>query len=158
MAERARAVSSPRGRGLVAGVAPLNTAAQCAALYNRTTQTYNINAAPLNDSAPGYRAFAGNAFFVSVSTALPPNSASCYDGSVVLNSIHWNPTLASAGSWHVGGVHGLMADGSVRFISENIDSGNQSATIPSITAGGPSPYGVWGAVGTRAGGEAIRNF
>jgi hypothetical protein len=158
MAERARALASPRGRGLIAGVSPLNNAAQCAALYNRNTQTYNINAAPLNDSAPGYRGFAGNAFFAAFSTALPPNSGSCYDGTVVLNSIHWNPVLASASSHHVGGCHGLMADGAVRFISENIDAGNQSAAIPAISAGGQSPYGVWGGVGTRSGGEAARDF
>lgn len=158
MAERPRALASPRGRGLVAGVSPLARPAQCSALYNRTTQSFLIDAAPLNDSAPGFRAFAGNAFFAAFSTALPPNSSQCYDGGVVFNSVHYNPTLASAGSWHVGGAHVLMGDGSVRFISENIDVGNQSAAIPAITAGGASPFGVWGSLGTRMGGEAISDY
>ena len=58
-------------------------------------------------------------------------------------------------SQHTGGAQFVMFDGAVRFISENIDSGNQGA-VESIT--GPSPYGVWGALGTMAGGEIIGEF
>ncbi|GIX04683.1 MAG: prepilin-type N-terminal cleavage/methylation domain-containing protein [Planctomycetaceae bacterium] len=158
MAEKVRATSSPRGRGLVVGISPFTNPLQCSALFNRLTQTYLIDAAPTNDSAPGYRAFAGNAFFCAFSTALPPNSANCYDGAAVCGSIHWSPVLGSASSYHVGGAHVLMGDGSVRFISENIDAGNQGATIPTLTQSGPSPYGVWGALGTRQGGETVGEF
>jgi hypothetical protein len=49
-----------------------------------------------------------------------------------------------------------MADGAVRFISENIDTGNLAA--PDVRGNGPSPYGVWGALGTRQGGEAKSEF
>lgn len=155
MAEKARPTSSPRGRGLVIGVSPFTNPAQCTALFNRATQTYLIDAGPTNDSAPGYRAFAGNAFFCAFSTALPPNTANCYDGGAVCGSLHWSPVLGSASSYHVGGVHALFGDGSVRFISENIDVGNQGAAIPGLTQAGPSPYGVWGALGTRQGGEVV---
>jgi hypothetical protein len=43
-----------------------------------------------------------------------------------------------------------MADGAVRFITNDIDAGD-----PSLLDGksGPSPYGVWGALGSRAGAE-----
>jgi acetamidase/formamidase len=34
---------------------------------------------------------------------------------------------STAGSFHVGGVHALMGDGSVRFISENIAAVTQNA-------------------------------
>jgi hypothetical protein len=44
-----------------------------------------------------------------------------------------------------------LADGSVRFIDETIDTGNLSLKHP---GSGPSPYGVWGALGSRAGGES----
>ncbi|MCA9062559.1 MAG: DUF1559 domain-containing protein, partial [Planctomycetaceae bacterium] len=56
---------------------------------------------------------------------------------------------------HTGGVQSLMADGAVRFISENIDTGNLSVAT---TIGNRSPYGVWGALGTKAGGEIIGEF
>ncbi len=43
-----------------------------------------------------------------------------------------------------------MSDGSVRFISDSIDTGNQ-AVFQGNT--GPSMYGVWGALGSINGGE-----
>jgi hypothetical protein len=48
-----------------------------------------------------------------------------------------------------------MADGGTRFVNDNIDAGNSSANIGS-TSKNQSPYGVWGAMGSKAGGEAIR--
>jgi hypothetical protein len=48
-----------------------------------------------------------------------------------------------------------MADGSVRFINESIDTGNLAA--PEVTQG-PSPYGVWGAMGSKDGGEGKSNL
>ncbi len=46
-----------------------------------------------------------------------------------------------------------MADGSVRFVSDTIDCGDLSAVSTKGT--GKSPYGVWGAMGTPAGGETV---
>jgi hypothetical protein len=50
-----------------------------------------------------------------------------------------------------------MADGSVQFIPETIDAGDSTATppTPEQLADGSvaSPFGVWGALGTLAGGE-----
>ena len=46
-----------------------------------------------------------------------------------------------------------MADASVRFFSDSIDTGNLTAAAPT-TLTGPSPYGVWGKLGSRMGGEA----
>jgi hypothetical protein len=40
----------------------------------------------------------------------------------------------------------------VRFVTSTIDSGDP--TKPPVTAG-PSPYGVWGALGSISGGEAV---
>jgi len=48
-----------------------------------------------------------------------------------------------------------MGDGAVRFISENIDSGNLS-TAQATT--GKSPYGVWGALGSMSGSETVGDF
>jgi hypothetical protein len=79
-------------------------------------------------------------------TVLPPNGPSCNN---------WRTTddgFYSAQSYHPGGVTVGLADGSVRFINETVDTGNLSLTHPGT---GPSPYGVWGTLGSRAGGESL---
>ena len=61
--------------------------------------------------------------------------------------------LLSATSYHSGGVNCGMMDGSVRFVSDTIDT-NGLASIPTgKNLTGPSPLGVWGALGTPNGGE-----
>jgi prepilin-type N-terminal cleavage/methylation domain-containing protein/prepilin-type processing-associated H-X9-DG protein len=81
-------------------------------------------------------------------TVLGPNSPSCTnDGNTAADA---NGGVYSAASYHTGGVNVALMDGSVRFISNSIDSGNTA--LPPVTSG-PSPYGVWGALGTLDGGE-----
>ncbi len=50
-----------------------------------------------------------------------------------------------------------MGDGSVHFINESIDVGDITAGEVSgqsnQPSGGVSPYGVWGALGSRSGSE-----
>ncbi len=92
-----------------------------------------------NDGRVGYNGF---------HTILPPNSPSCSAGNVD----NWG--IYSASSRHVGGVQALLSDGSVRFISENIDSGNAAADPNSA----PQVYGIWGGLGTRAGNEVLGEF
>lgn len=92
----------------------------------------------------------GRPMYSSVNTVRPPNKESCLwggDGS--------DGTL-TMGSRHPGGCHILVADGAVRFVTESIESGNQSrATLPNGgSPGEQSPYGLWGALGTKAGREA----
>ena len=107
---------------------------------------------PTGDNAVGYRGFGGNAYFAAFTTILPPNSASCLiaEGGV---SYHHTNGIWSAGSEHTGGAQFALADGSVRFISDNIDTGNLAIVAPARNGGGISPYGVWGALGTKSGGE-----
>lgn len=85
------------------------------------------------DGRPGYCA---------ITTILPPNSATCSSQS--------SSGIYSASSYHPGGAHGLMGDGSVHFIAETIDTGNLS--LAPATSGN-SPYGAWGALGSKQGGE-----
>ena len=85
--------------------------------------------------------------FCAFSTVLPPNSASCWTGT----NENTNESLTSATSYHPGGVNVILADASVRFIPETIDSGD--LTLPEVTSG-ESPYGVWGALGSISGGES----
>lgn len=106
------------------------------------------------DTARGYRAWAGNPFFNGVTTILPPNSPSCMVWPSVSNP-HWMGGMYSAGSNHTGGCSAGMIDGSVRFVSSNIDAGNLAAAPPPATGGGLSPYGVWGGLGSARAGEVV---
>jgi prepilin-type processing-associated H-X9-DG protein len=139
---------SVRSFGIIAcnslGSTPLN----CRAVYDTSARAYPDSVGVCGDVPRGYRWTDGAAWFAGFSTALPPNSPSCGSGCD-----HQTLTLAAASSYHPGGVVGAMADGSVRFFSDTIDTGTLGAAYPSITTTGPSPYGVWGALGTRAGGE-----
>ncbi len=107
---------------------------------------------PTGDNAVGYRGFGGNAYFAAFTTILPPNSASCLfaEGSI---SYHHTNGIWTPGSEHAGGAQFAMADGSVRFISQTIDTGNLAAVAPAANGGGVSPYGTWGALGTKSGSE-----
>jgi prepilin-type N-terminal cleavage/methylation domain-containing protein/prepilin-type processing-associated H-X9-DG protein len=88
-------------------------------------------------------------------TILPPNSPSCLmDTNNQGNSDHG---VLSPGSMHPGGVSVAFCDGSVQFISDTIDTGDTSANQANDYAGS-SRYGVWGALGSKAGGEVVRNW
>jgi prepilin-type N-terminal cleavage/methylation domain-containing protein/prepilin-type processing-associated H-X9-DG protein len=97
----------------------------------------------------------GRAATATITTIFSPNKPSCNRGA---NDAGSNTSgVYTAGSKHRGGVNVVMVDGSVKFISDNIDSGpgtyNLSAFDSTLT--GLSPYGVWGAMGTRDAGENI---
>lgn len=122
----------------------------CKATYNKGLQTYVSGGTP--QPLTGSRWPDGGSSFSCFNTILPPNSPSCME-----NGGDENDGFYSAGSQHVGGCMVLMADGAVRFISENIDSGNQS-TSAGDTVKGRSPFGVWGALGTKSGKEPVGEF
>lgn len=124
--------------------------AACAAAYNAQTKTL---ASPFTgDTLPGFRWADGAAFFNGFNTILPPNSASCFSGGAG----HWEYGYYTASSRHPGGAQVCMGDAKVTFISENIDAGNQAVAPPGENGGAQSPYGVWGALGTRSSNESVR--
>ena len=87
-------------------------------------------------------------------TVLPPNSPSCLMPSNLCNGCGPSDSpggVYSPSSNHPGGVNGVFVDGSVRFINDNINTGNLG--YPEVNSG-PSPYGVWGAMGSKQGGES----
>ena len=87
--------------------------------------------------------------FTGMTTILGPNKPSVTQGTWDCHDGIFDPT-----SHHVGGAQVVLADGAVRFISDSIDTGNLSAASPNR---GPSPYGVWGALGSIDGGDTVPN-
>jgi prepilin-type N-terminal cleavage/methylation domain-containing protein/prepilin-type processing-associated H-X9-DG protein len=105
------------------------------------------------DAAPTFSGF---------STVLPPNSPSCAEIPEQGAHANWFGGIFSAASYHDGGVNTAMADGSVRFITDSINSQTSGRPPSSVyrenranAPGSASPYGVWGALGTRGSREVI---
>jgi len=82
-----------------------------------------------------------------VMTNLSPNKELCVD--------RWyeGGGAFTVSSRHQGGAHVLMGDGAVTFITDSIEAGNSNA--PRVIAGQQSPYGLWGALGTRGNKEIV---
>ena len=88
-------------------------------------------------------------------TVLPPNKEVCVGQWVD------GPGTCPPSSNHQGGAHILMGDGAVVFMTDSVEAGDRRAggvrlgqTGPRAP-GSPSPYGLWGALGTRGGKETI---
>lgn len=96
----------------------------------------------------------GTAESTLANTILGPGSPSCaIGGSRGVDGFY------SANSGHTAGINVAFADGSVRNIQRSIDAGDSSQPAPTqeqlATAGFPSPYGVWGAMGASNDGQSI---
>jgi prepilin-type processing-associated H-X9-DG protein len=155
MSERVRPVSTTSLGMTVMRNNDTEVPVACAATYSAATARYLVGTYT-GDTAPGFRWADGAAYFAGFNTILPPNSASCVLQQSRQN--HWGFGYYTATSRHEGGVHCLMGDGRVQFISENINTGNQGVVPPTIDSAGTSPYGVWGALGTRNGSETVGEF
>jgi len=152
MSEIARPLAN-NSLGMVASQTGIATPVECRATYNPQTRAYT-SGGWTGDTSRGYRWADGADYFHGFNTILPPNSPSCFSGG----GGHWNRGMFSASSRHPGGVNAVFGDGSVRFITETVDAGNQGAApMMGNSGGGISPYGIWGAMGSRAGGEVTNN-
>lgn len=150
MAEKANAVNALDVRGLGANnVAGLNTNPSIC-MTRAAGGMYLPGVTVQSARTLGSLWHNGLAPFVGFTTVLPPNAPTC----LVDN---WGDSwgVYSASGYHPGGVMALLADASVRFVAETIDTGNIAAAE---IASGPSPYGVWGALGTRSGSETIPSY
>lgn len=99
--------------------------------------------------------------FTGCTTQLGPNKGSYVQGGWDGEDGIYEPT-----SKHAGGVQALLGDGSVIFVSENIDTGlttcpgpddpnARSGACTPYTQFGRSPFGIWGAMGSVSGGEVV---
>ncbi len=118
-------------------------------LSTATSGIYNTGQSVMAARPSGVQWFDGYPAFTGVTTVLPPNSPSCANDNWGDN---WG--VFSATSLHSNGVNVLMGDGSVRFVNESINAGSPASA--EVTTGA-SPYGVWGAMGTKSGGETVTN-
>lgn len=160
MSEHVRANYAPatgnasrnRVEGIAMGQAPRTNPGACMSLASGSGWVSGTSV----KGKHGISLWDGQAERCAFNTILPPNAPSCAEGTNV-NTDSTHAALAPS-SMHTGGVHALMADGAVRFISSNIDTGNLSTASLSPSALSPSPYGVWGALGTKEGGEVLGEF
>lgn len=104
----------------------------------------------------GFKWARGRPLYTGVYTISPPNSPIC------VNNNPQNFGTFAPSSRHQGGVHVLMSDGAVIFMTDSVEAGDQNAkpvhrdsVPPDALPGAKSPYGLWGALGTRANRETI---
>ncbi|MCA9137021.1 MAG: DUF1559 domain-containing protein [Planctomycetales bacterium] len=109
-----------------------------------------------NATMRGFRWADQRPLYSTIATILPPNSEIC----LVAN--HGGHGAIPPSSRHQGGAHVLMGDGAVIFMTDSVEAGDPRAPVPYYRndanqngVGYASPYGLWGALGTRASSETI---
>lgn len=123
----------------------------CAAFANPERPQFWLNGGANTDHARGFKWAEAKQMFTGFFTIAPPNGMYC--GRHNAKDLSFPAPMSSR---HVGGGHVLMADGAVVFITDSIEAGNRSAGnvwhngAGVQAAGNESPYGLWGALGTRA--------
>lgn len=133
------------------GTQAISTPGYCLTLIDPSTGEFTSAVTTVSNSR-GNRWSRGSPPYVGVNTILPPNSPVC-----TISTDFQAPGQYPVGSYHPGGAHVVLLDGQVRFVGENIDTGDLS-TGDLLALTGRSPYGVWGALGSIAGGEAGTRF
>ncbi len=110
----------------------------------------------------GYRWANKAPVYSMVNTILPPNSEVVLGGTGIDSD-----GIVPPSSRHQGGAHVLMGDGAVKFITDSIEAGNSRSNpvAESPAIGGPyctgtapgsaSPFGLWGALGSRGAKETL---
>ena len=107
----------------------------------------------------GFRWADQGPLFSGCMTILPPNREICGPYNTLGTTC-----IATMSSRHQGGAHVLMGDGAIKFVTDSIEAGNSNAPQVWLNGtlgaapGSQSPYGLWGALGTRANSETVQGF
>ncbi|MCY2975465.1 MAG: DUF1559 domain-containing protein [Planctomycetota bacterium] len=108
----------------------------------------------------------GGLHWTGFQTIIGPNGASCINSTTNATA---NSAMRSAGSYHFGGAHVVAFDNAVKFIPNEVDTTNTApgssandyyapgatSTLLTPNWNSPSPFGVWGAMGTRGVGDDV---
>ncbi len=102
----------------------------------------------------GFRWADGMPIYTVMNTILPPNREITLARD---RDDTWG--ILPSSSRHQGGAHVAFADGAIQFITDSIEAGNENAATVYVGSqsvpGSESPYGLWGAMGTRSNHELI---
>ena len=113
-----------------------------------------VNLPPSGSQGRGFRWADSMPLMTSFNTTLPPNHELCFGGNSTTIG-----TLPPS-SRHQGGAHVAMGDGAIIFLTDSIEYGSGPGTVTlngknQYAPGSPSPFGLWGAMGTRNQDEVI---
>ena len=97
----------------------------------------------------GWKYYDGMWMGIGFHTVLPPNGPSCGLRTGM------DMVLITPSSDHSGGINVALLDGSVRMLNDAIDTGVAANDEAPQAGAGASPFGVWGALGTRDGRESV---
>ena len=107
-----------------------------------------LESVELSSSGRGANWADGSAISAMFNTVLPPGSPNIAVGGDELCD-----GLYSASSNHIGGINVLYADASIHFMQDDVDCGDTDQPVYDLhnirDVYSQSPYGVWGALGSR---------
>lgn len=104
----------------------------------------------------GFRWMDSANLYTAFNTLLPPNAEICLGGNGDFSGGIYPPS-----SYHQGGAHVLMGDGAVIFMTDSVEAGDirngsvMNGQTGTRSPGSKSPFGLWGALGTRASKETV---
>ncbi|MFG0255435.1 MAG: DUF1559 domain-containing protein [Rhodopirellula sp. JB053] len=122
--------------------------------WNFSLASGSVNSLAGAENGRGAKWAMAHGLYTAFQTIFPPNSEIC------LSRDRSGSGLLPAASRHKGGCHVLMGDGAVKFITDSIDAGSSQDPSARVVGNGTpngaeSPFGLWGALGTRASREVI---
>ena len=139
----AQALQVPLKQGIAIGVGPVSQSPNVC--YTVVDGAFYAAGTPVQGRW-GSSWHDGQAMYCAINTVIPPNGPACSEDAG--NYGDRNTLVIPPTSDHPAGVMAALADGSIHFVAETIDTGNLA--LPDRDTG-PSPYGVWGAIGSKSG-------